>query len=206
MARAAASSVPRAAVILGALGLAAVLVLAGVLVARSSDEGPFQGEPDLPSGYLTHQDEVGGQRFSFAYPRGWGEPERGRDRFSVTLATEGEDSPEGTRPFLQVRIRPDADADFETYFEGAKAQTRVNAGLGSTRIVDEQEVELEGAEDARLVEFRFEIDTDSGREPARLLALFAAGPGKTFVTFGVGAPESTGFDPRPAVESFRFED
>ena len=206
MARAATSSVPRAAVIVGAIALAALLVLAGVLVAGSSDEGPFQGEPDTPSGYLTHEDEVGGQRFSFAYPRSWGEPEQGRDRFSVTLAAEGEDSPEGTRPFLQARIRPDAGADFESYVEVAKAQTRVNAGLGSARITDEQDVEVEGAEEAQLVDFRYETDTNSGREPARLLVLFAATPGATFVSFGVGAPESTGFDPRPVVESFRFED
>jgi hypothetical protein len=193
-------------VILGALALAALLVLAGVLVAGSSDDGPFQGEPDLPAGYVTHEDEVGGQRFSFAYPRSWGEPERGRDRFSVTLATEGEDTPEGTRPFLQARIRPDSGADFESFVEVSKAQTRVNAGLRSARIADEHEVEVDGAEEARLVEFRYELDTDSGPEPTRLLALYAAAPGNTFVAYGVGAPGNTGFDPRPAVESFRFED
>jgi hypothetical protein len=197
---------PRVAVILGALGLAALLVLGGVLVSASPDDGPFEGEPELPSGYVTHEDEVDGQRFSFAYPRAWGEPERGRERFSVTLEAHGEDSPLGTRPFLQALIRPDSDADFETFFEVAKQQTRVNAGLGSTRITDEREVELDGAEDARVVEFRYELPTDSGRQPARLLALFAGTRGETYVTYGVGAPRGTGFDPLPAFESFRFED
>jgi hypothetical protein len=205
VARAPASSVPRAAVILAALGLAAVLVLAGVLVASSSDDGPFQGEPDVPSDYATHEDEVGGQRFSFAYPGSWGEPERGEEGGSVTLAAEGDASPEGTRPFLQARIRPDSDASFESLFEVAKQQTRLSAGL-EARIQNEQEVEVEGADEARTVEYRFETETDSGREPARVLALFALTPGETFVTFAVGAPESTGFDPRPAFESFRFGD
>jgi hypothetical protein len=203
--RAATSSVPRATVILAALALAAVLVLAGVLVAGSSDDGPFQGEPELPSGYVTHEDGVGGQRFSFAYPRSWGEPERGRDRQSVTLVTQGQRSPEGDRPVVQARIRPQTDASFEALFEVGKQQTRLSAGL-DTRIADEREVDLEGADEARVVEYRFDRETDSGSEQARLLTLFALSSDKAFVTYAVSAPESTGFDPQPAFESFRFED
>jgi hypothetical protein len=205
VARAATSSVPRATVILAALALAAVLVLAGVLVAGSSDDGPFQGEPELPSGYVTHEAEVGGQRFSFAYPQSWGEPERGEDQQSVTFMTEGETSPEGDRPVVQARIRPRTDASFEALFEVGKQQTRLSAGL-DTRITDEREVDLEGADEARIVEYRFDRETDSGREQVRLLALFALSSDKTFATYAVSAPESTGFDPRPAFESFRFED
>ena len=191
--------------ILAALGLAAVLVLAGVLVASSSDDGPFQGEPDVPSDYATHEEEVGGQRFSFAYPRSWGEPERSQERQSVTLMTQGESSPEGDRPVLQARIRPRTDASFESLFEVGKQQTRLSAGL-DTRITDEREVDLEGADEARVVEYRFDRETDAGPEQVRLLTLFALSSDKTFATFAVSAPESTGFDPRPAFESFRFED
>jgi hypothetical protein len=203
--RAATSSVPRVTVILAALALAAVLVLAGVFVAGSSDDGPFQGEPELPSGYATHEDAVGGQRFSFAYPRSWGEPERRQERQSVTLVTEGQSSPRGDRPVVQARIRPQTDASFEALFEVGKQQTRLSAGL-DTRIANEREVDVDGADEARVVEYRFARETDSGTEQVRLLTLFALSSDKAFVTYAVSAPESTGFDPQPAFESFRFED
>jgi hypothetical protein len=203
--RAAVRSVPRLVLILAALGVAAVLVLAGVLVAGSSDDGPFQGEPDLPSGYVTYEGDVGGQRFSFAYPRDWGEPERDEGRLSVTFETQGERSAEGTRPLLQARIRPETGADFTAAFEIAKQQTRLSAGL-DTRISDERDVELDGADEARVVEYRFDVPTDSGREPARGLGLFAMTPGETFVVYLVVATESTEFDPLPTFESFRLED
>jgi hypothetical protein len=205
VARAATSSVPRATVILAALALAAVLVLAGVFVAGFSDDGPFQGDPELPSGYVMHADKVGGQRFSFAYPRSWGEPERGEDRQSVTLVTQGESSPQGDRPVVQARVRPQTDASFEALFEVGKQQTRLSAGL-DTRITDEREVDLEGADEARVVEYRFDRETDAGSEQVRLLALFALSSDKAFATYAVNAPESTGFEPEPAFESFRFED
>jgi hypothetical protein len=204
VARAPARSVPRTGIILAALGLAAVLVLAGLLVAGSSDDAPSQGEPEVPSGYVTYEGEVAGQRFSFAYPRSWGEPERGRDRRAVTFQAQGGDSPEGTRPFLELRIIPDIDASFETAFEVSKQITRLSEGV-ETRIVDEQEAELEGAEDARTLEYRFETASESGREPAVARGLFAMTPDESFVNFVVGAPESTGFDPTPTFESFRLE-
>jgi hypothetical protein len=203
--RAATSSVPRATVILAALALAAVLVLAALFVAGSSDDGPFQGEPELPSGYVTHQDQVGGQRFSFGYPRSWGEPERGQDRQSVTLVVQGQTSPQGDRPVLQARIRPQTDASFEALFDVGKQQTRLSAGL-ETRITDERDVDVDGADEARVVEYRFDRETDSGSEQVRLLTLFALSSDRAFVTYAVSAPESTGFDPEPAFESFRFED
>lgn len=195
---------PPVGIVVAAVVIAVVLVVAGLVLSQSGDEGAFAGDPQLPSGFTTFRTSEAGQELSFSYPSDWGEVERGSDRSATTFEAAGETSDEGTRPFISTRVLPDSDASFEATFETNKQVTRLSAGT-DTEIAEETTVELAGADDARLVEFRYDIQTSDGEEPARLLALFAKS-GNVFVTFGVGAPESTGFDPRPVVETFRLQD
>lgn len=195
---------PAARIVVIAVAVVVVLVVAGLVLSRSGDDGAFAGEPQLPAGFTTFRTSVGSHELSFAHPGDWSEVERGSDRTATTYETAGESSDEGTQPFIQARVLPDSDASFESTFETNKQVTRLSGG-NDTEIADEREVELEGAEEARLVEFRYDIEAGGGAtKPARLLALFAKS-GNVFVTFGVGAPESTGVDPRPIVESFRLQ-
>lgn len=196
---------PPTRLVLAALAIVVVLVVAGLVLSRSGDDGAFAGDPRLPEGFTTFRTSVGGQELSFAYPRDWGEVEQGSDRSATTLEAAGERSDEDTRPFIQARVLPDSDASFEATFETNKQVTRLSGGT-DTEIAEEREVDLPGAEEARLVEFRFDTQTGGGgTEPARLVALFAKS-GNVFVSFGVGAPQSTGVDPGRIVESFRLHE
>lgn len=197
---------PRPAIVIAVAVIAAVIA-AGALALSGSDEpdGPFGGPPTEPAGTSRYRAAVADQSVSFAYPRDWAPVERAREGQAVTLAGRGPDSDSGTAPTIQSRLLPDSDASFESTFESTKQITRLSGGA-DTEIASERSVELAGAEEARLVDFRYELPADEGSEPTRLLVVFAQTPDNVFVTFGVGAPEGTGFDPRPIVESLRLED
>lgn len=185
-----------------ALVAVAVLVGGGLLLSRSSEGDEFGGG-EVPAGFTTYRTSVGGHDLRFSYPRSWGDVQRGGDRTATTFEASGPRSSEDTRPFIQGRALSDSDASFESTFEVNKQQTRLSGGT-DTEIAEETEIDLPGAEEARLVEFRFDTETSGGgTEPARLLAVFAKA-GNVFVTFGAGAPQSTGVDPRPIVESLRL--
>ncbi|HEX6024535.1 MAG TPA: hypothetical protein VFZ00_21270, partial [Solirubrobacter sp.] len=152
------------------IGVLALLVLAGC---------GGGGAGDMPEGFKTYD----GGSFTFAYPAAWPTIEAGD--------AKGAQGPKGTgglAPQAMAAGKPGPAVDMDTILEGFRADNLTRRG--NWTIVRQEEIDVEGAEEARLTEARYDEATGDTTTPVRTIDIHARTEDGTLYDFFVRAPEA----------------
>lgn len=140
------------------------------------------GEAAVPEGFTRFDSET----FAVSHPEGW---EVGQQGLGDSFTALGETGAEGIRQGAVVQIDPTFSGDFDLAVDGLRDLAAVD--LPEYGAVGDTEIEIEGAQVARLVESTY-LGTGEGTEPTvpmRQLDLFALNGEEVLYYLRVNAPE-----------------
>jgi hypothetical protein len=168
---------PKPAILKAVLAAVAVLVLAGVLLSVLRDDGPAAP----PQGYATFAAEVGGRTVSFAYPRAWGAVQRGSEQGVRTFRFRGPPDPQGERSVVRLAADPGATTSFQSQYGLVDGNDRLQ--LANDREIEEKDVDVPGAEQAKRRVLEYDLSTDDGgTQRSRSSTIFALSKDGLFVS------------------------
>jgi hypothetical protein len=169
----------------------------GVLLALTLMAGCGGGDAaDVPDGFKTYD----GGTFTFAYPSAWPTIEAGQ--------AKGAQGPKGTgglAPQAVAAGAPSPAVDMDSILEGFRADNLTRRG--NWKIVRQENVEIEGAKEARMTEARYDEATGGTATPVRTIDIHARTDDGVLYDFFVRAPEAD-FDRdrlREVVDTFRIK-
>lgn len=157
-------------------GTAMVLAVALLLA------GCGGGEAAVPEGFTRFDSDT----FSLSHPEGW---EVGQQGLGDSYTALGDTGAQGIRQGAAVEIDPTFSGNFEVAIGGLKDLATVERP--EYALVSEEEVEIDGAQTARLLESTY-LGTGEGTEPTvpmRQLDLFALNGEEILYYLRVNAPE-----------------
>ena len=151
---------------------------------------------DVPDGFQ----QFDGGTYTFAHPSGWPMIEA-----ETTKGAQGPKGTGGLAPQAAVSSGQSPAVDLETILMGFQADNLVRRG--NWKIVRQEDVEIEGAKEARLTEARYDELTGDTTTPVRTIDIHARTEDGMLYDFGVRAPEAD-FDRdrlREVIETFRIK-
>lgn len=167
---------PKPAILISVLAAVAVLVAAGVLLAVLRDDGP----PAPPEGYATFEAQVGGRTVSFAYPRAWGAVQRGSEQGVSTFSFRGPADADGERSAVRMAADPGTTISFQSQYGLVDGNDRLQ--LANEREIEEQDVDVPGAEQAKRRVLEYDLSSDGGAQRSRSSTIFAQSEDGLFVS------------------------
>ena len=174
---------------------AVAIAIAGTLIAAGCGGGDGESAA-VPEGFKAYD----GETFTFAYPAAWPTIEAGQ--------AKGAQGPKGTgglAPQAVAAGAPSPAVSFDTILEGFKADNLTRRG--NWKIVRQEDVEIEGAKEARLTEALYDEVTGSTTTPVRTIDVHARTEDGTLYDFFVRAPDAD-FDGdrlREVVDTFQIK-
>lgn len=175
-------------------GWLAICALSGLLAACGGEDSTSSQAPE-GSSERTEDSPIGD--VSIAYPDDWGELEQSTDRSATVYRAQSSDGD----ALVEMRVLEDTGNSFEAISQGAAAISAANAGF-ALMIDSEEEIDVDGASDAKLYTYGPSDTTDAEVGPAFTAVAEAEDGG--FVIVGVAAQPDAGFDPEPVAESLQI--
>ncbi len=169
----------------------------GVLLTLTLVAGCGGGDAaDVPDGFKSYD----GGTFTFAHPAAWPTIQAGE--------AKGAQGPKGTGGLAPQAVGGSAQSpavDFESILEGFRADNLTRRG--NWKIVRQEDIELDGAKEAKLTEARYDEATGGTTTPVRTIDIHARTEDGLLYDFFVRAPEAD-FDRdrlREVIDTFRIK-